>query len=124
MSRFRFNFAVGPGLAYRMFAMRREAEATDGRTGFYADVGASYVSALLSLEASAGVELGGSTALSLGVISWFEHAGDATRSRAEERSVLTSSNGAPPVPHATPRYELANGAQWFVGPFLGLTFGP
>lgn len=124
MSRFRFNFAIGPGLAYRMFAMRREAEATDGRTGFYADVGSSYVSALLSLEASAAMELGGSTALSLGITSWFEHAGDDTRSRAEERSVLTSSNGAPPVPHATPRYELANGAQWFVGPFLGLTFGP
>lgn len=124
MSRFRFSFAAGPGLAYRMFAMRREAESTDGRTGYYADVGASYVSALLSLEASAALELGGSTALSLGLISWFEHAGDDTRSRAEERSVLTSNNGAPPIPHATPRYELANGAQWFVGPFLGLTFGP
>lgn len=123
-SRFRFSFALGPGLAYRMFAMRRDAEARDGSTGFYADVGASYVSALLSLEASAAMELGGSTALSLGLISWFEHAGDDTRSRAEERAVLTYSNGAPPVPHATPRYELANGAQWFVGPFLGLTFGP
>ncbi len=124
MQRFRFSFAMGPGLAYRMFAMRREAEATDGRTGYYADVGASYVSALLSLEAAAAFELGGSTSLSLGLISWFEHAGDDTRSRAEERSVLTSSNGAPPVPHATPRYELANGTQWFLGPFLGLAFGP
>ncbi|MGL4101622.1 hypothetical protein ACSX02_12235, partial [Staphylococcus epidermidis] len=87
-----------------------DAEGRDGSTGFYADVGASYVSALLSLEASAALELGGSTALSLGVVSWFEHAGDETRSRAEERAVLTYSNGTAPVPHATPRYELANGA--------------
>jgi hypothetical protein len=123
-SRFRFSFAIGPGLAYRVFVMRRETEALDGRTGFYSDVGTSYLSALLSLELAAAVELGGSTALSLGVTSWFEHAGDDTTSRAEERAVLTANDARPPIPQATPPYDLANGTQWFVGPFLGLAFGP
>jgi len=124
VSRFRFDFAAGPGLAYRAFAMKRDTEAEDGRTGFYSDIGASYVSALLSLEASVGFELGGSTAISLGVTSWFEHAGDDTSSRPEERSVLTAPDGQPPIPHATPSYDLATGPQWFIGPFLGLAFGP
>jgi hypothetical protein len=124
LSRVRFNFALGPGLAYRFFAMKRDTSAGDGRTGFYSDVGASYVSALLSLEASAALELGGSTALAFGVTSWFEHAGDETTSRPEERAVLTSNDGRQPIPQATPRYDLANGPQWFLGPFLGLTFGP
>jgi PEGA domain len=124
VSRFRFNFAVGPGLAYRVFVMRRDTEAADGRIGFYSDVGTSYVSALLSLEASLAFELGGSTAISMGVASWFEHAGDDTTSRAEERAVLTANDGKPPIPQSTPPYDLANGPQWFVGPFLGLTFGP
>jgi hypothetical protein len=124
VSRFRFDFAAGPGIAYRAFAMKRDTEAEDGRTGFYSDIGASYVSALLSLEASVGYELGGSTSISLGVTSWFEHAGDDTTSRPEERSVLTAIDGQAPTPHATPSYDLANGPQWFIGPFLGLAFGP
>jgi len=124
LSRFRLNFAAGPGLAYRVFVMRRDTDAADGRTGFYSDIGTSYLSALLSLEASLAFELGGSTAISMGVTSWFEHAGDDTTSRPEERSVLAASDGRPPLPHATPPYDLANGPQWFVGPFLGLTFGP
>lgn len=123
-SRVRLNFAIGPGLSYRAFVMRRDTDAQDGRTGFYSDLGASYVSALLSLEASVAFELGGSTAVSIGVTSWFEHAGDDTTSRPEERAVLTSNDNRPPIPQATPAYDLANGPQWFVGPFLGLTFGP
>ncbi|MEO8185081.1 MAG: PEGA domain-containing protein [Deltaproteobacteria bacterium] len=124
VSRFRFNFAIGPGLAYRVFVMRRDTESTDGRVGFYSDVGTSYLSALLSIETSVAFELGGSTAISMGVTSWFEHAGDDTTSRPEERAVLTSNDNRPPIPQSTPPYDLANGAQWFVGPFLGLTFGP
>jgi hypothetical protein len=124
VSRIRFNLAAGPGLAYRVFVMRRDTEATDGRVGFYSDVGTSYLSAMLSLEASMAFELGGSTAISVGVTSWFEHAGDDTTSRPEERAVLTSNDARPPIPQSTPPYDLANGAQWFIGPFLGLTFGP
>ncbi len=123
-SRIRLEFALGPGLAYRAFVMRRDTTSQDGRNGFYSDIGTSYVSALLSFEASIGFELGGSTAVSMGVTSWFEHAGDDTSSRPEERAVLTSNDGRPPIPQATPPYELANGPQWFLGPFLGLTFGP
>lgn len=123
-SRVRLNFAIGPGLAYRAFVMRRDTTSQDGRNGFYSDIGTSYVSALLSFEASVGFELGGSTAVSMGVTSWFEHAGDDTSSRPEERAVLTSNDGRPPIPQATPPYDLANGPQWFLGPFLGLTFGP
>ncbi len=124
VSRFRFSFAIGPGLAYRVFIMRRDTDAEGGRSGFYSDVGASYVSPLLSTELALDFKLGGSTAVSLGLASWFEHAGDDTTSRAEERSVLIADGNAPPLPHATPEYDLANGPQWFLGPFLGLAFGP
>src|SRR3954469_23870816 len=36
-SRIRLNFALGPGLAYRAFVMRRDTTSQDGRNGFYSD---------------------------------------------------------------------------------------
>ena len=124
VSRFHFSFAAGPGFMYRFLGMTRETDAEDGRSGRYVDAGASYVSALLSLEAAASMRIGPTTALSLGLTSWIEHAGDKTRSEPENRTLLTGDQANQrPTPQATPPYDLANGPQWFLGPFVGLTFG-
>jgi hypothetical protein len=122
IDRFRFSAALGPGLAYRYLLMKRDTVADGGRVGAVSDTGTGYVSALLSLELSAQLLLGESTALSLGVVSWLEHAGDDARSQPRRQAVLIGDDG-PPVPQATPAYDMASGTQWFVGPFLGLAFG-
>ncbi len=122
LSRVRFSFAAGPGLAYRYLVMKRDTETTDGLTGEVADTGTGYVSALLSIELSAQFLLGKSTALSAGLVTWLEHAGSDVQSEPKNRSVLLGEGTA--VPQATPAYDMANGTQWFLGPFVGLAFGP
>jgi hypothetical protein len=122
VSRFRFAFALGPGLAYRYVVMKRDTEAEGGLSGEVADTGTGYLSALLSMELSAQLMLGKTTALSLGVISWLEHAGSDVESEARQEAVLLG--GERPVRQATPEYDMASGTQWFLGPFVGLAFGP
>jgi PEGA domain-containing protein len=124
VSRFRLTAAAGPGLAYRYLALTRDTEAADGSTSEVASTGASYVSPMLSLEVAGQLRLGSKTALALGIVSWFEHAGDDVKSEARNNTVLFSPAGVPVAPQATPEYDMANGPQWFIGPFLGLAFGP
>ena len=122
VSRFRFALALGPGLAYRYLVMTRDTEADGGLHGEVADTGAGYVSALLSIELSAQLMLGKSTALSLGLLTWLEHAGSEVESEPRQQAVLLG--GERPVLQATPSYDMAAGTQWFLGPFIGLAFGP
>jgi hypothetical protein len=124
LSRFRLSAAAGPGLAWRYLALTRETEGAGGASGDVAGPGASYVSPMLSLEVAGQLRLGRKTALSLGVTSWFEHAGDDVKSEARNNAVLFSPSGDPIAAQATPEYDMANGPQWFIGPFLGLAFGP
>ena len=86
------------------------------------DSSARYWSPMLSLELGAHLLLGASTALALGVTSWFEHAGDRAKTAARNDTYLYR-DGSLPLAQATPAYDAASGTQWFVGPFLGLSFG-
>jgi hypothetical protein len=122
LNRFRLAAAIGPGLVYRYLVMKRDTQTVDDRVGVMSDSGTGYVSALLSMELSAQLLLGKSTALSVGVTSWFEHAGSDTKTEPQQRAVLLGDDG-PPLPQATPAYDMAGGSQWFLGPFIGLAFG-
>ncbi|HET9958060.1 MAG TPA: PEGA domain-containing protein [Polyangiaceae bacterium] len=120
----RLSAAAGPGLSYRYLAFRRKTEADGGLRGETAESGADYFSPLLSVELGAQVRLTRSLALAAGVASWFEHAGDSTVSTPKNNTYLTGDSDSLPATQATPAYHLANGFQWFIGPFLGVTFGP
>jgi hypothetical protein len=120
----RFTFAAGPGFTYRYFAFRRTTDAADGFSGETAEAGPDYVSPMLSLEAAAQWRVSKSFALAAGVVSWFEHAGDDTVSESRNDTFLTGGDDDRPVAQATPEYHLANGPQWYLGPFLGVAFGP
>jgi hypothetical protein len=124
VSRFRFSAAAGPGLAYRYLMLTRDTDAVGGASGEVASPGASYVSPMLSIELAGQLRLGRSTALALGVTSWFEHAGDGVKSEPRNNAALFSPSGTPVAAQATPEYDMANGTQWFIGPFVGLAFGP
>jgi hypothetical protein len=124
LSRVRFTVAAGPGLAYRHIVFRRETTATNGYSSEHAGSDISYFSPMLSLEAGAQFLVGKSFGLTVGFLSWFENAGDDAKSDARTDTVLFRDEKSVPLQQATPAYDLANGVQWFIGPYLGLSFGP
>lgn len=121
--RVRVTGAVGAGAAYRHLLLGRDTVAADGATSSVGSEGTGYVSAVFSVEAAVQIVLGGTTALSIGGSLWLEHAGDGVATDARGDVFLTGGEGQP-RPQATPAYDMASGTQLFVGPVLGLHFGP
>jgi hypothetical protein len=120
--RVRITGAVGAGAAYRHLILGRDTVAEDGSTSSFGADGDGYVTGVLSVELAVHVLLGGTTALSLGGSLWVEHAGDGVSTPARTDAYLTGDG--PPQPQATPAYDMASGTQLFVGPVVGLHFGP
>ena len=123
IDRFRLTGALGAGAVYRHMLLGRDTVSDSGQTSSVSPEGAGYLSAVLSLELGGQVVLAGSTALALGFSLWIEHAGTDTTSEAESDTFLAGGD-EPPRPQATPAYDMAVGTQLFLGPFLGLHFGP
>lgn len=123
IDRFRITGALGAGAVYRHLVIGRDTETEDGQTSSVTPEGAGYLSAVLNLEIGGQVVLTGTTALSLGFELWLEHAGSDTHSEPDHQTILTGGDG-PPRPQATPAYDLAAGTQLFMGPVLGIHFGP
>jgi hypothetical protein len=123
IDRFRITGAIGAGLAYRHMLLGRDGAAANGATSSVSPEGDGYLTGVLSVEVAAQVLLGGTTALALGFNMWLEHAGDGVATPADN-NVFLIKDGEVPAPHATPAYDMASGTQLFIGPFLGLHFGP
>lgn len=120
----RVTTAIGGGLAYRQFLFARDTVAADGATGSVAPDVDGYLSGVLSVEVAAQLSVSESVALALGLDLWLEHAGDGVDSAPERESFLTGGSSGLPAPQATPAYGLATSTQLYLGPFLGLQFGP
>jgi hypothetical protein len=119
----RGSFAAGLGLAYKVMFMQRKATSSDGALSdtFNPD-SVSYVAPGISLDASIQLRVGASTALVLGAMLWAESAGSSAAT-APDANRNIGGNGTL-VPISTPQYHLATGSQIFLGPYLGMMFGP
>jgi hypothetical protein len=126
----RATIAGGVGLSYKKLLMKRDATTTDGtnRSDVFsptADTSVSYISPAITIEGSAQIRVTPTVAFTAGLLLWADNA-----SMAGSNSTPASPGrflGAPnqtPVAIATPAYHLATGAQVFIGPFLGMAFGP
>ncbi|MDB4943798.1 MAG: hypothetical protein JWP97_3332 [Labilithrix sp.] len=125
----RFSMAAGVGLSLRAMYLTRDTTATANpalRDAFVPD-SQSYVSPIISVEPTVQYRLKPGVAISLGLSLLVESP------RAFDGTVTTSSSGnqrlaAPGVPGSygltTPAYVLASGTQLFIGPTLGMMFGP
>ena len=119
----RFSVAGGVGLSYRSLLLTRDTTATSNpalRDAFVPDA-EGYLSPILSFEPSIQYRLGSHTALALGVSMLVESP------RAFDQIPTTkaeSGHSLGPSGLTTPAYELATGTQVFVGPFIGMMFGP
>jgi hypothetical protein len=124
---FQASAALGVGLSWRKLLMRRSATATDGtdaRHEFVPDP-VSYLSPGVSIDVSARLMLGETTSLSAGIWFWGETAKENARTEADPNRVMVSeSDSVAPRPIATPEFDLANGSQLYVGPHVGMQFGP
>ena len=126
----RGTVAGGLGVSYKQMLMKRETTATDntGRHDSYVPDGISYVSPAISLEGAVQLRISGAVAIALGLEMWADNASIWGTNAAPQASghVLANPNRPDvlPAPIPTPQYHFASGSQIFLGPFLGMQFGP
>jgi hypothetical protein len=124
----RVSLAVGAGVAIKYAIMiDRTATSADGSLkDVYAPKGASYVSPTVVADLSGQWRITRTSALSLGLMMMLETAslGDTdVRAPGDQNRFMGGANGQA-VNINTPTYQIASGAQFFLGPFLGMQFGP
>lgn len=123
----RGTVSAGPGVSYRAMQMQRSAQANDGsgRSDTYAPGAVAYLSPALAADGSLQIRLGETTSIAVGVMFVADNASIAGSNSAAPSSThhfLGTSSNAVPIP--TPGYNLATGPQVYIGPFLGMQFGP
>jgi hypothetical protein len=123
----RGTIAGGVGVVYRQLVMKRATTETDvPRDENYVPDGLSYVSPGVSAEGAVQIRLSPTVAIAAGLQFWAENAGGGKQVPAPTSPRFLASPNATPqaVPLDTPAYHIATGPQVFLGPFLGMQFGP
>ncbi len=124
----RGTIAGGVGLSYKKLVMERRTTTTDNtnrQDNYVPDGDVAYVSPAITLEAALHVRITPTIALAVGLETWAENASIAgTNSVGPQTGRLLAAANQTPAPIATPAYSLATGPQVFLGPFLGMQFGP
>ncbi|MBX3228306.1 MAG: PEGA domain-containing protein [Labilithrix sp.] len=120
----RVTIPFGVGLSYRFMSLVREARATvTGATDRYGADTVSYLSPAIIIEPSVGYRLTKGISVTLGFRFLLEAPGTAL----DEDNPITPRGGIHRLGFeglSTPAYELASNAQFFIGPTLGMMFGP
>lgn len=116
----RVTAAIGVGLAWRRMFLERKTTGADQNDRFVPD-SAGYVSPAMTGDIGVHIRLAKTTALALGVFTWFENA-ENVQVQPEPGHTITSG-GHTFAMYSQP-YFLANSTQIFVGPYAGLAFGP
>jgi PEGA domain len=126
----RGTVAGGVGIAYKQLFMERETTTTDGtdRKDTFSPTkldGVGYLSPALTLEAAVQLRVAPTLAVAAGMVMWADTAGSgsSTTTPADPKRFVGAANQTP-AQVATPAYHLATGPQVFLGPFLGMQFGP
>jgi hypothetical protein len=124
----RFSAAAGVGLSFRSMVMTRDSTRdSDGAHDALVPDAEGYVSPVLSFEPSLQYRVGPHTAIALGlsVLAESPRAFDQIpTTKAEGKHGFSNGPAAPPSGLTSPAYELASGTQVFIGPFIGMMFGP
>lgn len=124
--RLRISVAGGAGISYRVMFLERDTTAKDasGTRDVFVSDKPSYISPVVAIEPSIMYRLSPKVAVSLGVQMFLETPGsflngDENPKTSPERNHSLGLRGL-----TTPSYELASNVQVFVGPVLGMMFGP
>ncbi|HXX66257.1 MAG TPA: PEGA domain-containing protein [Polyangiaceae bacterium] len=122
----RATVAGGLGLSYKeMFMTRRAVATSGGAEDFYVPGTVGYLSPAVTVEVGLQVRVIPTLALAIGGLLWADSAsiaGSNSVPAQAPRNLLAANQAPQPIP--TPEYHLATGPQVFLGPYLGLQFGP
>jgi len=122
----RLGLAAGAGVSYRVMVLERLTTAKDGsgmRDGFVSD-SPSYVSPVIAIEPSVMYRVTKGMAVSLGVQMFLETPSSFMNGRETPRTASERNHSLGLRSLTTPSYELASNVQIFVGPVIGMMFGP
>lgn len=126
----RLYLAAGVGGAFKAIGAVREVKTTDGKDGHAKTISGikTYWSPGVSLDLGVSLAISTSTHVSLGAWLWAETASNNARVEPELNRFIEYANVTNEydkyAPLPSPGYDLANGGQVFVGPYIGLHFGP
>jgi len=125
----RGTVAGGLGVSYKQMFMERDAVSTTdpSLTAKYVPGSVGYLSPAITIEAALQLRLSQTVAVSFGGFLWADNASIAGSNSVPASTQQLLSNGSsspPPQPFPTPQYHLATGSQVFLGPFVGMQFGP
>ena len=126
----RATVAGGVGLSYKMLWMARTTTTTDGtnRSDVFSPTSGdsvAYISPAITLEGAVHFRVTPTVALAVGMVMWADNANMAgSNSTPAGPDRLVGGGSGPPAPIPSPEYHLATGPQVFLGPFLGMQFGP
>lgn len=130
-SKVRLSFATGIGVARRVFFFDRRTTAKDnGSVDVFVAENEGYWSPVVSVEPSVhyriskGVSVMAGAHLMLDAPATFMNGDENPVTKGENGHGLASAPPFPPRPLTTPAYELASNMQIFIGPFIGMMFGP
>jgi hypothetical protein len=129
-TKIRLSLAAGAGVSYRLMFLERDTTAKDssGARDVFVPNPVSYFSPIVAFEPSVMYRLSPGVAVALGMQLFLDapttslFGGQTPKTDAEGIHVLASQ----PVPRGltTRSYELASDIQVFIGPFVGMMFGP
>lgn len=121
--RLRFSAALGAGFAFRTVVVSRDTTSkVDGARDFFSPDAVSYWSPAISFEPSFQIRLGEPTAIAVGMAMILE---SASLLKGQPTSTAPSGDqrlGASGL--TTPGYIVAEGVQVYIGPYIGMMFGP
>jgi hypothetical protein len=122
----RLGVAAGAGVSYRAMVVERVTTAKDGsgiRDAFVSD-SPSYVSPVIAIEPSVMYRVTKGMAVSLGVQMFLETPSSFMNDRDTPKTAPERNHSLGLRSLTTPSYELASNVQIFVGPVIGMMFGP
>ena len=118
----RLTAALTPGFSIRQFTLQRDVGI--GTVDKFTAT-ASRASFALTGDASVLIGISSSLSLSVGVFAWVDLGGDtSTPSRDPYTVVVPSGDHTVDALVPTPAYTVQRGAEIFIGPQVGLRFGP
>lgn len=121
----RLSLPIGAGVAYRVMTLSRDAKAKDPPNAvdsFNSD-GETYLSPAIQLEPTIAYRLTPGLAVTLGVQFSMEAASSVfNEDNPATKASQTHRLGAAGL--STPSYVLASSGQLFIGPTIGMMFGP
>jgi hypothetical protein len=126
----RGTIAGGVGLSYKQLFMQRTTNTTDGtnRVDTFSPTqnnAVSYLSPAITAEAALQFRVSQAAAIAVGLLMWADNASmSGTNSTPAQAPRTVVASGQLPALIPTPEYHLATGPQVFLGPFLGMQFGP